>query len=1120
MSVQISSRCRCDRERRTSIRASALNGLDYLEVDDADRRRLTVYLVAKLGPLREALTAANFVVTGGQRVRDIRIVSVTICPQRDPELDDCITVVVDAIGDFSTYTLCVVDADGNMASNRPHPAFDPLYACLDFTFQAGCPSPLDCAVPEVCPTPARERIAIDYLAKDYASFRQTILDRLSALLPGWTERHEPDLMMTLVELLAYEGDRLSYFQDAVATEAYLATARQRVSLRRHARLVDYAVHEGCNARAFVTVRVSQDTPPIPPGDFFFATAYPGAKADGTPVAEIDLERVPPDAYEVFEPVVQPAGQDIVRRTIRLDRLCLRLKEGATPVDRLLRDRLGAAARASLRAWDGRSAPSPSVEDQVLADLQRIADEQALHVELAFHPQRAAGEALRMLESPLRPDAVRRLNRILLRAALGDDAGPADGVRFYAAHDAITVYTWGRRGCCLPVGTRSATLLDTVAIDPAGGTGERATATTRSLQLEAGDFLLFEEVVGPTTGLEADADPRHRQVVRLARVERRVDAVARLPLLEVEWGAEDALTFPLCLSVQGPAPACEWIDGVSVARGNVLLVDHGRRGRDELDAVEVNAIDQPCDECRLDAQLLAAPYRPSLTRTDLTYARPVLPGMSASALVESEPRAALPQVRLRQVPVAPRRLHAPDPLARYRNPVPPTAFDPEDLVAPAALVARLQRAAQPPGHGSPDPSGQYLLALLDEQTRQEVADDRDPASTPASLVEGLLRALNQALDDDRLYDPARFPEPALDAATSALAADRPLPADLQRLLNRWLIEQAFPEAIGQTRRFMADWTPRYDLLASNAADRHFVVEMTDRRRARLRFGDGDLGRAPDAATRFRALYRVGNGSAGNVGADSIVLFVLRQGRLEGTTIQPRNPLAARGGTDAETLDEVRRRAPYAIRHDRQRAVTADDYGELAARDFAVQLQGAAGELAWNGSWYEAIARLDPRGRDDTSAELRSAVAARLERYRRMGHDLRVVPARYVPLDIGLTVCVKPGYLQAHVLAALMGAFGNRPLPDGTLGFFHPDNLRFAESVEVSGIVAAAQRVAGVQWSRVTRLERTGEGDGGELADGRVVLAPTEIARVDGAGAAGAVHGYPECGSITFEMEGGR
>ena len=69
------------------------------------------------------------------------------------------------------------------------------------------------------------------------------------------ERNAADLGVALVELLAYVGDYLSYHQDAVATEAYLGTARRRVSVRRHARLVDYRMHDGCNARVWVQMHV-------------------------------------------------------------------------------------------------------------------------------------------------------------------------------------------------------------------------------------------------------------------------------------------------------------------------------------------------------------------------------------------------------------------------------------------------------------------------------------------------------------------------------------------------------------------------------------------------------------------------------------------------------------------------------------------------------------------------------------------------------------------------------------------------------------------------------------------------------------------------------------------------
>jgi len=97
---------------------------------------------------------------------------------------------------------------------------------------------------------------IDYLAKDYASFRRLMLDHLSLLVPDWKEQSPADLGHAIVEVLAYAADYLSYYQDAVASEAYLGTARLRRSVRRHVRPLEYYLQEGCNARAWVQVQVS------------------------------------------------------------------------------------------------------------------------------------------------------------------------------------------------------------------------------------------------------------------------------------------------------------------------------------------------------------------------------------------------------------------------------------------------------------------------------------------------------------------------------------------------------------------------------------------------------------------------------------------------------------------------------------------------------------------------------------------------------------------------------------------------------------------------------------------------------------------------------------------------
>jgi hypothetical protein len=170
--------------------------------------------------------------------------------------------------------------------------------------------------------------------------------------------------------------------------------------------------------------------------------------------------------------------------------------------------------------------------------------------------------------------------------------------------------------------------------------------------------------------------------------------------------------------------------------------------------------------------------------------------------------------------------------------------------------------------------------------------------------------------------------------------------------------------------------------------------------------------------------------------------------------------------------------------------------------------------WTGSWYEAYVTLDPLGREGAPVALCRGVEKQLERYRRIGHGLRVAPARYVPLDITLLVCVEASHLRGHVLRALKETFGSGRRPDGSPGFFAPDAMRFRSSVDVSDLVSAAVQVEGVVWAAVTKLERTGEGPAGEVEAGTLPVGRLEIPRVDSR------YGFPEFGSIAFDLEGGR
>ena len=201
------------------------------------------------------------VIEGGERIRDLDVTQVGVVDSATlpfPELgpvsppgENILLVEVAEPGDFSTYTLRLIQDEDHAG---PPAGFDPILSAVDFSFKVACPGDFDCQARSVCPPEPRTEPEINYLAKDYASFRQLMLDRLAVVAPQWRERLAADLGMVLVELLAYVGDYLSYQQDAVATEAYLRTARRRSSVRRHARLVDYSMHDGCNARVWVHLR--------------------------------------------------------------------------------------------------------------------------------------------------------------------------------------------------------------------------------------------------------------------------------------------------------------------------------------------------------------------------------------------------------------------------------------------------------------------------------------------------------------------------------------------------------------------------------------------------------------------------------------------------------------------------------------------------------------------------------------------------------------------------------------------------------------------------------------------------------------------------------------------------
>jgi hypothetical protein len=541
--MEIQYHCKYPKRLEEVKKHPALNAVDYIEVLDnlspsqsLRQRILLVHCVKAVS----GITLNNVRIEGGVR-RTVKAIRVSAAAEmtdslnglpasyRASILDDdapekVLVIETDFPGDFSMYKLRLVQS---VLSDEPPAGFDPVLCQIEFGFKIECPGDFDCKPVVSAAIPNYIKPQIDYLAKDYASFRRLLLDRLSTIMPDWKERNPADTGVAIIEALAYAGDYLSYFQDAVANEAYLGTARKRVSVRRHAKLIDYPMHEGCNARVWMQLESGA-------GDVF-------------------------------------------------------IKEGTQLMTRL-------------PGFDTRIAPNSEQYDKAI-DLQ--------------------------------PEVFETMHPCVINDAL----------------NMIKFYTWGDEDCCLPAGATKATLLD----DPAN-----------RLKLRKGDVLIFEEIRSSGTGLKADKNPDRRHAVRLTRVypeaelvkdgdsyklelkkeggteQKKTDPLTEKLIVDIEWSPEDALPFAFCLEeVADPNEETDDLQPVSIARGNVVLAEHGRT----LGEGKGGVVDVPEELPPVYREV----FRPALSKTGITHSAAYDDSkarkLPASKVLEQDARQAVARVVL-------------------------------------------------------------------------------------------------------------------------------------------------------------------------------------------------------------------------------------------------------------------------------------------------------------------------------------------------------------------------------------------------------------------------------------------------------------------------------------------
>jgi hypothetical protein len=575
---------------------------------------------------------------------------------------------------------------------------------------------------------------------------------------------------------------------------------------------------------------------------------------------------------------------------------------------------------------------------------------------------------------------------------------------------------------------------------------QATLVGHLTTLHPGTVLIFEEEIGPNTGDPADADPNHRWAVRLTEV-RNTDHLGN-PLVDpvtdplhptpqkitqISWATEDALPFPLCISSQTDAAhgSQQLLRPVSVALGNIIPVDHG-----------------------------VWQQQPLPGWVSLTNGSPTVSG------IETAFTSAL-QVGQWLV------------------------FDVDAKQTPYEIINIENDTTLTLAQGFPGQTTTFAIAAVIEDL------GKVPAGPAAPVLESSCTCNSQT--SPAPPRPRYYPELANSPVTFAWPFDPSAPASQflapssVRPSSPTVTTRAVPQ-ISVQDNLGQSWTVLDDLLSSDDSQLICVLEVERDGSAFVRFGDGQYGKAVEPGMDFQAHYRVGNGSIGNIGRDSLAHLVVNPKMTTNAQAiaQVRNPLAAAGGVDPEMMEHIRQVAPFAFRT-QLRAVTEDDYGTMAQKNPLIK--EARGTLRWTGSWYTAFVSLDTvaeGGPDDT---LLKSTKESLNMFRMMGVDLEVEGAVIVGLDIELHICVNANYFNADVETALMQLFITGNQCTGQPGILNPENFTFGQTIYTSRFIAAAHGVEGVASVTAAVFERMDDPSIDGVAQGFLMLNRLEIARCD-------------------------
>jgi predicted phage baseplate assembly protein len=261
-----------------------------------------------------------------------------------------------------------------------------------------------------------------------------------------------------------------------------------------------------------------------------------------------------------------------------------------------------------------------------------------------------------------------------------------------------------------------------------------------------------------------------------------------------------------------------------------------------------------------------------------------------------------------------------------------------------------------------------------------------------------------------------------------------------------------------------WEEVENFFVSRPSDTHYTTTIDENNYLTIHFGTGERGAVPPAGAQVKAVYRIGLGSQGNVGADTLSVALTSIPEIKSVS----NPFNAEGGADRESTEEAKISGPGSVIA-QERAVTLQDY-ELLAKAFP-GVGKARARVGLRGGYKVVqvfIAAENPEviPPPPPSAELKDALKQRLEARQPVNRmaGVDVLDPKFVPIDVSVDVQVKADASRAQVEQNVQAALRDY------LSFARQD---FGQAARVGEVFSLLYQVDGAAYVLLKRLARGGQ-----------------------------------------------